>query len=169
MNIDEHVHLIQSEHIDYLCVPSDNFDFVTNTVYILFGDNEIIIGFLVLYDPCILNIVARFDINNRYNYDYFYESYVINLDNIEVFKTKYKYVANHYLSLIESESEMLENEEVDENKDYSKNITCPICLTYKINTCFIPCGHTACSDCAPKIDICHDCREPITKKMKIFI
>ncbi|XP_067951562.1 uncharacterized protein [Watersipora subatra] len=46
---------------------------------------------------------------------------------------------------------------------------CEICMDRKRNIVFIPCGHTACDECAQSLKICHNCRKPIKLRNPVFI
>ncbi|XP_067950384.1 E3 ubiquitin-protein ligase MIB2-like [Watersipora subatra] len=45
---------------------------------------------------------------------------------------------------------------------------CEICMDRKRNTVFA-CGHTACDKCAQSLNICHNCRKPITLRIPLYI
>lgn len=51
------------------------------------------------------------------------------------------------------------------------NITsmCIICMDSQVNAVLIPCGHTACYDCARNLGRCHICREGVRTRHKFFI
>ncbi len=36
-------------------------------------------------------------------------------------------------------------------EDYNSRLTCPVCMTNKVNTVLMPCGHLICSTCAPRL------------------
>ena len=36
-------------------------------------------------------------------------------------------------------------------EDYNGRLTCPVCMTNKVNTVLMPCGHLVCSGCAPRL------------------
>ncbi|XP_055330695.1 uncharacterized protein LOC129583030 [Paramacrobiotus metropolitanus] len=49
------------------------------------------------------------------------------------------------------------------------NGTCNICCDAAWDCVFIPCGHVTCFQCAQSLDVCPQCREPISFKQKIFL
>ncbi|XP_037512118.1 uncharacterized protein LOC119388778 [Rhipicephalus sanguineus] len=45
-------------------------------------------------------------------------------------------------------------------------LTCAICMERRRKVVFM-CGHTACSSCATRIDVCHICRRPIERMIRL--
>ena len=45
---------------------------------------------------------------------------------------------------------------------------CGMCLDKPVD-CVFDCGHLCCFDCAEMIDNCHICRQPITKRKKVYL
>lgn len=79
--------------------------------------------------------------------------------------------------------ELRKQEYLSEKKIYSKYLsilqlinqmntgsTCSICLTNNVDTYFIPCGHTTCSDCNQRNQSlkCPLCRKKIMKSKKLY-
>lgn len=56
------------------------------------------------------------------------------------------------------------------SKDSKKEVihTCGICMNNSINAIFVPCGHTGCNECLNKLLICHICRQPFERIIKIY-
>jgi tetratricopeptide (TPR) repeat protein len=59
------------------------------------------------------------------------------------------------------------NDNIDYLNDLAKRMTCCICITNEQNTVF-NCGHSTCSDCSLKIDMCGLCKKKITIKIKQY-
>ncbi|XP_050049447.1 uncharacterized protein [Dermacentor andersoni] len=51
-------------------------------------------------------------------------------------------------------------------REMEEALTCAICMNRRRNMAFM-CGHGSCSRCAAQIDICHICRRPIDKKIRL--
>jgi hypothetical protein len=50
---------------------------------------------------------------------------------------------------------MTQEERLALAEDYNTSLTCPVCMTNKVNTVLMPCGHLVCSSCAPRLTIEH--------------
>ena len=59
------------------------------------------------------------------------------------------------------------NDNIDYLNDLAKRMTCCICITNEQNTVF-NCGHSTCSDCSLKIDMCGLCKKKITIRIKQY-
>ncbi|XP_049521024.1 osteocalcin 2-like [Dermacentor silvarum] len=55
---------------------------------------------------------------------------------------------------------------VSKLREMEEALTCAICMNRRRNIAFM-CGHGTCSKCAAQIDICHICRRPIEKKIRL--
>tara|TARA_Y100000991_G_scaffold56215_1_gene41090 strand:- start:634 stop:801 length:168 start_codon:yes stop_codon:yes gene_type:complete len=47
------------------------------------------------------------------------------------------------------------------------DIICSVCFSHPIKVA-LSCGHILCEMCAPKCLSCPECREPVTKRLKLF-
>ena len=89
-----------------------------------------------------------------------------NIDNLifdkkEELKVCYKKIDN-FKSMVRK---CFENEE-----EICKKNKCSICVTYTINSCLNPCGHTFCSNCINKMkNKCAMCRNNINSVIKIYL
>lgn len=52
-------------------------------------------------------------------------------------------------------------------KDTPLTHTCPICITYEVDTFLMPCGHSTCKNCNVS-KFCHMCRTKITSSNSIY-
>lgn len=48
-------------------------------------------------------------------------------------------------------------------------VTCKVCLDKDVQVVFVPCGHTACLECAPALGRCHLCRKPIERYIRLYM
>lgn len=47
---------------------------------------------------------------------------------------------------------------------------CVVCLQHEPTTAFVPCGHMiSCSNCAPRLQECPACREPVVKRQRVYL
>jgi len=54
--------------------------------------------------------------------------------------------------------------------DHKKTISfCPVCYVKEKNNVLIPCGHTLCNICAPKLSRCPICKKQIQKNIRFFM
>ncbi|KAK3104710.1 hypothetical protein FSP39_008391 [Pinctada imbricata] len=53
-------------------------------------------------------------------------------------------------------------------QEIEENTLCTICMERKKDTAFL-CGHTVCSVCGESLKICHMCRQPISKKIPVYL
>ena len=49
----------------------------------------------------------------------------------------------------------------------SSSSVCSICMSRQKDTAFL-CGHTCCGMCASRISVCFQCREQITRRIRIY-
>ena len=49
------------------------------------------------------------------------------------------------------------------------DFACTICIDNAPNTVFLPCKHTCCEKCFPKLNECHICKASIETTIKIFV
>ncbi|KAB1262145.1 Baculoviral IAP repeat-containing protein 7 [Camelus dromedarius] len=47
--------------------------------------------------------------------------------------------------------------------------TCRVCLDRTVAVVFVPCGHLACAECAPSLQLCPICRAPIGSCVRTFL
>ncbi|XP_059933817.1 baculoviral IAP repeat-containing protein 7 [Mesoplodon densirostris] len=47
--------------------------------------------------------------------------------------------------------------------------TCRVCLDRTVAVVFVPCGHLACTECAPSLQLCPICRAPIRSCVRTFL
>ncbi|MEJ1279240.1 baculoviral IAP repeat-containing 7 (livin) [Cricetulus griseus] len=47
--------------------------------------------------------------------------------------------------------------------------TCKVCLDRAVSVVFVPCGHLVCTECAPNLQVCPICREPISSCVRTFL
>lgn len=47
--------------------------------------------------------------------------------------------------------------------------TCRVCLDRAVAVVFVPCGHLACAECAPSLQLCPICRAPIRSCVRTFL
>ncbi|XP_036681036.1 baculoviral IAP repeat-containing protein 7 [Balaenoptera musculus] len=47
--------------------------------------------------------------------------------------------------------------------------TCRVCLDRTVAVVFVPCGHLACAECAPSLQLCPICRAPIRSCVRTFL
>uniref|UniRef100_A0A8C8ZYG7 RING-type E3 ubiquitin transferase n=1 Tax=Prolemur simus TaxID=1328070 RepID=A0A8C8ZYG7_PROSS len=47
--------------------------------------------------------------------------------------------------------------------------TCKVCLDRAVSVVFVPCGHLACAECAPSLQLCPICRAPIHSRVRTFL
>ena len=47
--------------------------------------------------------------------------------------------------------------------------TCRVCLDRTVAVVFVPCGHLACAECAPSLQLCPICRAPIHSCVRTFL
>lgn len=65
----------------------------------------------------------------------------------------------------ESEAQLRElQRKMQEMED---TLNCSICLENVRSVAFM-CGHSACTNCAQPLKVCHMCRKPITRKINLF-
>lgn len=179
----DYIKFIQGDNLFLARQHSIYCDFISDEMYILIDDNNILLVKLVLYEPCIIQIYMRFNIHNRAEYTCYNPILPKQFDNINELKLLYPYVVGKPYNILTSYYEVIEIgagavnnepkqnnvEKIDDKTNYKDNVTCLICTENKINICFVPCGHTICSNCSEQIDKCHICKGEINKKMKIFI
>jgi hypothetical protein len=53
-------------------------------------------------------------------------------------------------------------------REFMAKNACAVCLSNKIDSVFVPCGHTCCSACGTSLVSCMVCRTKIDKKQKIY-
>ena len=57
----------------------------------------------------------------------------------------------------------------DGEDDENENMECSICMDAPKDVVFIPCGHVSCcQECSADIHDCPICRQPVTKRQKLF-
>jgi len=47
--------------------------------------------------------------------------------------------------------------------------TCAVCLDKQVGVIFVECGHGACKECCDLFVSCHMCKQPITKKVDVYL
>ncbi|XP_006167105.1 baculoviral IAP repeat-containing protein 7 isoform X3 [Tupaia chinensis] len=47
--------------------------------------------------------------------------------------------------------------------------TCKVCLDRAVRVVFVPCGHLACAECAPSLQLCPICRAPVRSYVRTFL
>ncbi|XP_069351917.1 baculoviral IAP repeat-containing protein 7 isoform X2 [Eulemur rufifrons] len=47
--------------------------------------------------------------------------------------------------------------------------TCKVCLDRAVSVVFVPCGHLACAECAPSLQLCPICRAPVHSRVRTFL
>ncbi|XP_008578982.1 PREDICTED: baculoviral IAP repeat-containing protein 7 [Galeopterus variegatus] len=47
--------------------------------------------------------------------------------------------------------------------------TCRVCLDRTVCIVFVPCGHLACAECAPSLQVCPICRAPVRSRVRTFL
>uniref|UniRef100_A0A2K6F2Z7 RING-type E3 ubiquitin transferase n=1 Tax=Propithecus coquereli TaxID=379532 RepID=A0A2K6F2Z7_PROCO len=57
----------------------------------------------------------------------------------------------------------------EELRQLRQERTCKVCLDRAVSVVFVPCGHLACAECAPSLQLCPICRAPVHSRVRTFL
>uniref|UniRef100_A0A8C5VVE6 RING-type E3 ubiquitin transferase n=1 Tax=Microcebus murinus TaxID=30608 RepID=A0A8C5VVE6_MICMU len=57
----------------------------------------------------------------------------------------------------------------EELRQLREERTCKVCLDRAVSVVFVPCGHLACAECAPSLQLCPICRAPVHSRVRTFL
>jgi len=82
-------------------------------------------------------------------------------NNIDMYKPKDQGI------ILSHRQKQVESEIADARRELLTQSRCQICVDREKNVVFLPCGHTACRECANRLYICHQCRQDIRQTNKL--